>query len=133
MSLLTIAKAIKTPNTLPAVRIRNSTPFGSLHVVIVVDPKENRDLEVFAQLGKAGDLVASDLEGMCRLISLFLRVGGTLEPVIKQLEGIGSHLSSNHDEIKSLADGLAKTLKKYLSVKTEHGLSAILTGEIEIE
>ena len=55
------------------------TPFGNMHVKIVVDPASKREREIFAQLGKGGDLANSDLEAICRLSSLYLRVGGSLE------------------------------------------------------
>ena len=38
-------------------------------------------------------LTNSDLEGMCRILSLWLRSNGSLELAIKQLEHIGSSLS----------------------------------------
>jgi hypothetical protein len=38
-------------------------------------------VEIFAQLGRAGELTAADIEGMCRLASIYLREGGTLKVV----------------------------------------------------
>jgi ribonucleoside-diphosphate reductase alpha chain len=81
------------PRELPAItsgiRIRQQTPFGNMHIQIIVDPREAREMEVFSQLGKGGDLANSDLEAICRMISLWLRAGGSLTHVIKQLSGIG--------------------------------------------
>jgi len=129
------AKPIKTPAILSAVRIRQNTPFGHMHVSITVDPKSDRELEVFAQLGKAGDVAMSDLEAICRMVSLFLRSGGSVEQVMDQLEGIGSHLSipTKDGRVMSLGDALGKTIRKYWQAKMEFGLKAILLGEVDFE
>jgi ribonucleoside-diphosphate reductase alpha chain len=128
-------KPVKTATILSAVRIRSNTPFGHMHLTISVDPKTERELEVFAQLGKAGDVAASDLEAICRMVSLFLRSGGTLDLVMDQLEGIGSHLSipTKDGRVMSLGDALGKTIHKYWQAKKNHGLKAILLGEVDID
>ncbi|MHC4472558.1 MAG: adenosylcobalamin-dependent ribonucleoside-diphosphate reductase, partial [Planctomycetota bacterium] len=128
------ATPVKLPEILPCVRVRQKTPFGNLHAKISVDPRSERELEVFAQLGKAGDLASSDLEAICRLLSMFLRVGGSLDAVVEQLEGIGSSLSvpSKEGRILSLGDGLAKALGKYLRAKAAFGLTPLLLGEADL-
>jgi len=125
---------VAVPECLPAVRIRQLTPFGHMHVSITVDPKRQKELEVFAQLGKGGDIAASDLEAICRMISLFLRSGGSLKHVIDQLRDIGSSLSipSKGGRIMSLGDGLAKALSRYRRAKDRCGLQAILLGEADL-
>jgi len=125
------------PQPLPAivsgVRVRQMTPFGNMHVNITVDARAERELEVFAQLGKGGDLANSDLEAICRMISLWLRAGGALSHVIKQLAGIGSSLQipTRTGRIMSLGDGLAQALKRYLRARDRHGLHAILLGDVD--
>ncbi len=121
------------PAITSGIRIRQQTPFGNMHIQITVDPIEQRELEVFAQLGKGGDLATSDLEAICRMISLWLRAGGTLNHVIKQLSGIGSSLqiATRHGRIMSLPDGLAQALKRYIRAKERHGLKAILIGDVD--
>jgi ribonucleoside-diphosphate reductase alpha chain len=128
-------KPVKTPTILSAVRIRSNTPFGHMHLTISVDPKSERELEVFAQLGKAGDVAASDLEAICRMVSLFLRSGGTMDLVMDQLEGIGSHLSipTKDGRVMSLGDALGKTIRKYWMAKKSFGLKAILLGDVDID
>lgn len=123
------------PEIMPCVRVRQLTPFGNMHVKITVDAKTGNEMEVFAQLGKGGDVANSDLEGICRMLSLFLRCGGSFELALKQLEGIGSSLTlpSKEGRIMSLADGLAKALQKYLNAKAKFGLRAILLGEVDPE
>jgi hypothetical protein len=94
-----------------------------MHINITVDPRTDREMEVFAQLGKGGDLANSDLEAICRMISLWLRYGGTLKHVVDQLHSIGSCLqvSTKEGKIMSLGDGLARGLKRYLEAKRECG------------
>lgn len=100
----------QVPEMISGLRIRQMTPFGNMHVKLTVDPKTGRELEVFAQLGKGGDVANSDLEAICRMISLWLRAGGSLRHVIKQLKDIGSSLQvpTKEGKIMSLGDGLAR-------------------------
>ncbi len=125
------------PATLPeiqsAIRVRQLTPFGNMHINITVDPKTDRELEVFAQLGKGGDLANSDLEAICRMVSLWLRAGGSIDHVIRQLHSIGSSLQVHTKEgkIMSLGDGLARALRRYMRAKADFGLKALLTGEYD--
>lgn len=131
--VFTARRPIKTQNILSAIRIRQATPFGHMHVTITVDPIYRRELEVFAQLGKAGDVAASDLEAISRLTSLYLRLGGSINDIIDQLEGIGSHMSvpTRDGRVMSLADGLGKTLHKYQIAKELYGIDAILLGQVD--
>ena len=124
------ARPLKLPEVIPSIRLRQPTPFGNMHLHISVDPESGREREVFAQLGKGGDLANSDLEAICRLISLLLRLDGDIQTVIDQLDGIGSSLSvpSKDGRIKSLGDGLAQALRKYLDAKEREGLPALLSG-----
>ncbi len=122
------------PEIMSAIRIKQVTPFGNMHIKIVVDPVSQREYEIFAQLGKGGDLACSDLEGMCRLISLYLRVNGSLKDIVAQLDGIGSSLSvpTKDGRIASLADGLAKAIQKYQRAKAIAGLHALLLGTADL-
>ncbi len=119
------------PEITSGIRVRQLTPFGNMHINITVDPNTERELEVFAQLGKGGDIANSDLEAICRMISLWLRAGGRMDQVERQLHGIGSSLQVHTKEgkIMSLGDGLARALKRYRLVKAEVGLRALLLGE----
>ena len=119
------------PEISTGVRVRQLTPFGNMHINITVDPVTERELEVFAQLGKGGDLANSDLEAICRMVSLWLRAGGSLDHVVRQLRAIGSSLQVHTKEgkIMSLGDGLARALRRYQKTKTELGLRALLMGE----
>ena len=123
---------IKLPEIMPSLRIRQMTPFGNMHVKVSVEPQSGREREVFAQLGKGGDVANSDLEAICRMLSLWLRADGGLETAIKQFSDIGSSLSvpTKDGRISSLADGLATALRRYLAAKRKNGLQALLLGEV---
>ena len=126
-------RPMRLPEVIPSVRLRQPTPFGNMHLHISVDRQTGREREVFAQLGKGGDLANSDLEAICRLVSLLLRVDGDIGTVIDQLEGIGSSLSvpSKDGRVKSLGDGLARALRKFVAAKHRDGLDAILSGRVK--
>lgn len=119
------------PELSSGIRVRQLTPFGNMHISITVDPKSEREMEVFAQLGKGGDLANSDLEAICRMVSLWLRAGGSLDHVIRQLHSIGSSLQVHTKEgkIMSLGDGLARALQKYVKAKNQFGLRSLLMGD----
>lgn len=125
---------IKLPEIMSCLRIRQMTPFGNMHVKVSVDPVTCREREVFAQLGKGGDVANSDLEAICRILSLWLRANGSLRQAMKQLSGIGSSLSvpTKDGRIMSLADGLATAIERYLIAKEEHGLHSLLLGHAEM-
>ena len=124
---------IKLPEIMSCLRIRQMTPFGNMHVKVSVDPVSGREREVFAQLGKGGDVANSDLEAICRILSLWLRSNGSLKMAVKQLDGIGSSLSvpTKDGRIMSLADGLATALERYMAAKKEVGLHSLLLGGAE--
>ena len=128
-------KPITLPEIMSCLRIRQHTPFGNMHVKISMEPKTGLEREVFAQLGKGGDVANSDLEAICRMISLFLRSGGEIKLVSKQLDGIGSSMTipSKDGRVMSLADGLSKAIKKYLRAKECFGIKALLLGEIDVD
>lgn len=105
---------------LPAYRMRVNTQWGNLHLFVVSDPDTRRETEIFAQLGKAGDLVAADIEGMCRMASRLLDKGGSLEEIIDQFKGIGStHTGAMAPggPISSVPDAIARGLEQYIAKK----------------
>ncbi len=124
---------ISIPEIMSCLRIRQKTPFGNMHVKISVEPDSGIEREVFAQLGKGGDVANSDLEAICRMLSLFLRCGGSLKLALRQLDGIGSSLSvpSKDGRVISLADGLAKAIKKYIAAKKMFGIQNLLLGKAD--
>ena len=127
-------KPMQLPEVMSAIRVKQVTPFGNMHIKIVVDPVSQREREIFAQLGKGGDIACSDLEAICRLISLYLRVNGSLDDIVAQLDGIGSSLTipTKDGRIASLADGLAKAIQKYQRAKAVAGLQSLLLGDTDL-
>jgi ribonucleoside-diphosphate reductase alpha chain len=92
--------------------------------------KSGREVEVFAQLGKCGSLASADIEALCRLSSIYLRAGGKLEDVARQLKGIGSHLQQGDTDVSaSVPDSLGRALAEYLAAKKKHGLKTLVLGE----
>lgn len=126
-------KPPKPPAIMSALRVRIKTPFGHLHTTIVLDPKTGRVYEVFAQLGRAGGIVAAELEGLCRLSSLYLRSGGRLEDVAKQLLGIGTNVAKIDKDATSIPDCLGRALSQYLEKVKAHGHVALLSGDAQEE
>ena len=68
-------------------------------------------------------------------IQLFAGLNGGLDPAVRQLEGIGSSLTvpTKEGRIMSLADGLARALRRYLAAKEKYGLEALLLGRAGTE
>jgi ribonucleoside-diphosphate reductase alpha chain len=100
--------------------LNQRTPWGKLHMHI--DCYKDKPVQVFTQLGKGGEVVNADLEGISRLASLSLRLGGTLDMVIRQLEGVASQkmMATKEGTISSLSDGVAIALQKYLLLRQEY-------------
>ena len=121
---------VRLPEIMSCLRVRQMTPFGNMHIKVTVDPATGLEREVFAQLGKGGDVANSDLEAICRMLSLWLRGNGSLERAIGQFSGIGSSLTvpTKDGRIMSLADGLATGLQRYIAAKESHGLRHLLLG-----
>jgi ribonucleoside-diphosphate reductase alpha chain len=126
----------ETSEVLSAVRIRQATPFEHhLHVIVAVDPKTGHELEVFAQIGSAGGIPGGNLEAICRMVSLYLRIGGQLAQVIEQLKGISCHMAKSTKDgyVESMGDALGIALQRYLDAKEKVGLEALLIGEVSLE
>jgi ribonucleoside-diphosphate reductase alpha chain len=124
------------PAFMPAIKIKQRTPFGHMHANITIDPKTGRPYEVFAQLGKSGDVVHADLEGICRQLSTSLRAGVDPWYCVDQLDGIGSSVSSGpsrEGEVTSIPDGVGRALKKYLMAVEKHGIKDVLLGNIDYD
>ena len=97
---------------------KQKTPWGVLHVHVDHNAKGSPK-QVFAQLGKAGEVVSADLEAIARLTSVGLRMGATIPHIVAQLEGIGSSkaVPTRDGQISSISDGLAVVLKKYEEIQ----------------
>src|SRR4029450_9213235 len=107
----------------PGMTFRQSTPLGTAFITVNhADQGLHEPFEVFVRLGKAGSDLEADGEALGRLISLILRLssalsrGGGVHEIIEQLEMIGGAHSIYFGpaRVRSLADGIARVLARYL-------------------
>ena len=98
---------------------RVSTGYGTMYVTINEDADGLH--EVFGTIGKSGGFTESMVEGLCRQISLSLRVGADVDEVIHQLEDISSPQPGwdEGEQISSIPDGIATALKRYQEARGE--------------
>jgi ribonucleoside-diphosphate reductase alpha chain len=104
----------KRPDVMQGSTYKITTAYGNLYVTI------NEDMygpfEVFSQLGKAGGFFGAQTEAICRMISLALRSGISINNVIEQLKGIRGPdpVFHNGERILSLPDAIANVLENHL-------------------
>jgi len=101
------------PATLSGITDKIKTGYGNLYVTI--NTLNGKPFEVFAQIGKSGYSTMADTEAICRLISLALRSGISVEKTIEQLIGIGgaSPIYQEGGLVMSIPDAIAKVLNKH--------------------
>ena len=114
------------PQILPGYTLHVDTPLGKTFVTV----NENgggQPFEVFLNSAKAGSDIAAVTEAIGRLISYILRMASPVEPVerlrevVRQLSGIGGgrSLGFGPNRVRSLPDGIAQALEKYLDLWKE--------------
>jgi len=109
------------PRSLPGTTISVSTPLGKAFVTIN-ENGGNQPFEVFVNTAKAGSDTAAVSEAIGRLISYLLRLASSVPPrarlkeIWRQLSGIGGgrSLGFGPNRVRSLPDGVAQALAKYL-------------------
>jgi len=108
-------KIQERPDCLAGITEKVKTGYGNLYITI--NTLDGKPFEVFAQIGKSGYSTMADTEAVCRLISLALRSGISMDRIIEQLIGIGgaSPIFQNGGLIMSIPDGIAKVLNKNFS------------------
>jgi ribonucleotide reductase alpha subunit len=111
------------PSRLTGETIRVETPLGVAYVTVNETPDNpGQPFEVFLQSSKAGSDTAAVTEAFGRLISQILRMNSPIsqrdriKEIIKQLRGIGGQRTTGFGpkKVRSLPDGIAKTLHEYL-------------------
>lgn len=104
----------KRPDVMHGSTYKMNTAYGHLYVTINED--EYGPFEVFSQLGKAGGFFGAQTEAICRMISLALRSGISIDNVIDQLKGIRGPdpVFHNGERILSLPDAIANVLENHL-------------------
>jgi len=85
-----------------------STSCGNIYITI--NTIDNKPMEVFLNIGKAGGCAASQMESLGRIVSLGLQGNVDVEDIIKGLDGIRCHIPKG--DVLSCADAVAKTLQK---------------------
>ena len=106
------------PRSLPSTTTKLQTEFGSLFVTVSTD-EDGDPFEVFGFLGKGGSFQHGVTELTCRLISLHLRRGTSLEEVIDQCQGIQemqpffNQIDGKSVAVLGLGDGIAHILKAH--------------------
>ncbi len=133
---ISMENPVKPSEIMPAVRIRQQTHLGNMHVSVVVDPRrEYAPLEVFGNLGDSGEQEAATMEGLGRLTSLWLRNGGTIDEVIEQCGDIGSGrgVTTRDGGIRSLEMGFARALSKYDVAKGLGRVEDLMLGKMDYD
>jgi ribonucleoside-diphosphate reductase alpha chain len=104
---------MERPVCLSGITDKIKTGYGNLYVTI--NTLDGKPFEVFAQIGKSGYSTMADTEAICRLISLALRSGISVEKTIEQLIGIGgaSPIYQEGGLVMSIPDAIAKVLNKH--------------------
>jgi ribonucleoside-diphosphate reductase alpha chain len=104
----------KRPDVMQGSTYKVTTAYGNLYVTVNED--EYGPFEVFSQLGKAGGFFGAQTEAICRMISLALRSGISLQNVVDQLKGIRGPdpVFHNGERILSLPDGIANVLETHM-------------------
>jgi ribonucleoside-diphosphate reductase alpha chain len=104
---------LERPACLSGITDKIKTGYGNLYVTI--NTLDGKPFEVFAQIGKSGYSTMADTEAICRLISLALRSGISIEQITEQLIGIGgaSPIFQEGGLVMSIPDAIAKVLNKH--------------------
>lgn len=103
------------PQSLYGVTECISTHSGNLYVTVNVD-KDLRPFEVFLRIGRSNSVEQAHLEGLARIVSYCLRLGGDPDEIMSNLEGITSEPVWNAGTlVRSAEDGLGRMLRKVLA------------------
>jgi ribonucleoside-diphosphate reductase alpha chain len=129
-----VENPIKVPDIMPAIKVKQQTPRGNLHLEGVVSPVDKYSMiEVFAELGNAGDEEPAIMEALGRMGSLYLRSGGNVQEVISQLKDIGSGagIVTRDGGVNSLPQGFARALMKIGALKDIVDMDDFMTGKVD--
>jgi len=113
-----VIKKRKTPQIADGTRIRKDTGCGMLYVHVYKD-LDGKEIEVFADLGKAGGCPSAFTEGLGRLSSLALKHGATMQEIRDELIEIKCTKEKGFGEnyIASCLDGVGKAVHDYICLR----------------
>ncbi len=102
------------PDVVAGATYKVKTGYGTMYVTINHD-EAGKPFEVFATIGKAGGVFQEESEAICRLISLSLRSGISVEAVIDQIKGIRGPMPTwtKNGQVLSVPDGIAQILQQH--------------------
>jgi len=103
------------PEVLTGQTYKVKTGYGNLYVTINND-ENSEPFEIFATIGKSGGFFQEQSEGICRLISLALRAGVSVDDIIKDLKGIRGPMPimTNKGTVLSLPDAIGQILDEHM-------------------
>ena len=91
------------------------THSGNMYITLNVDD-DLRPFEIFLRIGRSDPVEQAHLEGLARVVSYCLRLGGDPHSIMGNLEGITSEpIWSDGVLIRSAEDGLGKVFRKFLA------------------
>ena len=99
------------PVELRSTTTRVERAHGHIFITVAFD-ESGAPFEVFATVGKGDAEEKANAEAICRLGSLWLRSGGDVETLTRQLRGIVGALGAYHDGkyVGSIGDAIATVL-----------------------
>ena len=118
--------ARERPQLAAGITPRVETVSGRMFVTVNVD--ENwRPFEIFLRVGKCGEVEHAHLEGLARMVSYCLRIGGQVEGIIDQLKGITSEPVWDRGVlVRSAEDGVALVLRQLIDGEYDYLLERML-------
>jgi ribonucleoside-diphosphate reductase alpha chain len=118
-----------TPEFAVGTRVRKETGCGKLYVHVYSDT-EDKEIEIFADLGKGGGCPAAFTEGVGRMSSLALKHGASIEEVRDELLGIKCPKEKGFGRyyVASCIDGMGKAIHDYVANRDEQRVSK---GDVE--
>ena len=118
--------ARKRPRLAAGVTPKVETGSGRMFVTVNVD-EDWRPFEIFLRVGKCGEVEHAHLEGLARMVSYCLRIGGQVEGIIDQLRGITSEPVWDRGVlVRSAEDGVALVLRQILDGEYDYLLERML-------
>ena len=115
------------PRVLPSSTAVLATSHGDLYLTVALDGYGD-PFEVFGRMGKSGTFEQGVTELACRLISLHLRRGTSVEDVVDQCRGVGgmeprlNRLPGGRSVfVQGLGDGIAHILQGFVKDELSAG------------